>query len=560
MIFFTTFLLSLFLTLALVPFFRRLAYALRVVDMPGERKVHARPMARTGGLSMAVGTLVSMLFWAPRNSLFTPLMIALLVIVGAGFLDDLKELSPLTKFAAQVPAALIVVLWGGVAIRHCGVLLPEGVLLPDVFAVPLTVFVLVGVTNAINLADGLDGLAGGISVLTFGIIGCLGLLQGDFFVVVTCVAVVGSLFGFLRYNTYPATIFMGDAGSQMLGFLAGVMSLWLTQTNPVFSPFLPLFLLGFPILDTLTVMSERIYRGQSPFQADKNHFHHRLMRFGLFHTEAVLVIYGLQLVMVGAAYWLRYYSDWMVLLNYSLFSGTILLTFYFLGRRGWKIRTRDKLGRREFQYHLKKSYHLAQLIKFLFRGLQVNLAVVLMLVTVPVDSVPDWLAVLAFVGLLFLLPVCRFRPQWTGVCMRWMFYLVIPALVYLEEPKLESGENFLLGWSKLALFSNLAFCVMVVFALLVLRYTRRDGYHSTPMDFLILIVAILAPVVLPREMVGAEIWMVAVKVLSLFFVFEVIWEESRHPNRWLEATVAGVMLILGLKKVLELFPAITAGF
>jgi len=559
MIFFTTFLLSLFLTITLVPFFRRLAYALHVVDMPGERKVHARPMARTGGLSMAVGTSVSMLLWAPRNSLFPPLMIALLVIVGAGFLDDLKELSPLAKFSAQVLAALIVVLWGGVKIRHCGVLLPEGVLLPDVFAVPLTVFVLVGVTNAINLADGLDGLAGGISVLTFGIIGCLGLLQGDSFVVVTCVAVVGSLFGFLRYNTFPATIFMGDAGSQMLGFLAGVMSLWLTQSNPVLSPFLPLFLLGFPILDTLTVMLERIYRGQSPFKADKNHFHHRLMRFGLFHSEAVLMIYALQLVMVGAAYWLRYYSDWMLLLNYFLLSGTILLAFYILGRRGWKIRIRDKLGRQEFQYHLKKSYQLAQLIKFLFRGLQVILAVVLLLVIMPVDSVPDWLAMMAFVGLLSLLLVCRFRPQWTGVCMRWLFYLIIPALVYLEEPKLGTGEDFLFGWSTLALLTNLAFCVMVVFALLVLRYTRRDGYHSTPMDFLILIVAILAPAVLPREMVGAEIWMVAVKVLSLFFVFEVIWEESRHPNRWLETTVGMALLIIGLKKIWEVCPAIFTG-
>jgi len=317
MIIFSTFLLALFLTIALVPLFRRLAYALHAVDQPQERKVHTTAMPKTGGLAMAVGITVPLLLWAPEISLFPFFMIGLLIIVGAGFLDDVMEFGSLVKFSAQILAALVVVVLGDVKIRSCGVLLPEGVILGDWLATPLTVFVLVGVTNAINLADGLDGLAGGISVLIFVVIGCLGLQDGNYFAVIVAAAVVGSLFGFLRYNTFPATIFMGDAGSQMLGFMAGSLALWLTQKDAVLSPFLPLLLLGFPILDTLTVMLERLYHGRSPFTADKNHFHHRLMRFGFFHSEAVLMIYALQSAMVGAAFWLRYFNDWFLLMVYG---------------------------------------------------------------------------------------------------------------------------------------------------------------------------------------------------------------------------------------------------
>jgi len=226
---FSSFLLALLVTVALVPIFRRLAYALRVVDLPAERKVHQRPMARTGGLAMAVGFAVSCFLWVPRSPFFSALILALMIVVAAGFYDDLRELGPLVKFGAQILAALIVVLWGGVKIVHLGFLLPEEMLLPNWVAVPLTVFVLVGITNAINLADGLDGLAGGVSVLSFVLVAVLGWQQEKWQLLVMITAMLGSLFGFLRYNTFPATIFMGDAGSQMLGFVLGVMTLKVTQ-------------------------------------------------------------------------------------------------------------------------------------------------------------------------------------------------------------------------------------------------------------------------------------------------------------------------------------------
>jgi UDP-GlcNAc:undecaprenyl-phosphate GlcNAc-1-phosphate transferase len=550
---FSSFLLALFTTVALVPIFRRLAYALQVVDLPAERKIHQRPMARTGGLAMAVGFAVSSFLWAPRTPFFSALMLALLVIVGAGFYDDLQNLGPLVKFGAQILAALVVVCWGGVRIVHLGFLLPEGRLLAAWAAIPLTVFVLVGVTNAINLADGLDGLAGGVSVLSFVLIGVLAWQQGDWQLLVMITAMLGSLFGFLRYNTFPATIFMGDAGSQMLGFVLGVTALKVTQINPLLSPYLPILLIGFPLLDTLTVMLERIHHGVSPFRADKNHFHHRLMRFGFRHSESVLMIYWLQSLMIGLAFWQRYAGDAMVLGSYLSISIAILLSFYILGRCGWRLRRlpeKGSLEAREMQVLLESTYRWHQLIKFLFRGLHLCLAGVLLLLVFSSGHMPESVGLLAGAGLLLLLVTITWRPTWCEPVMRGLFYLLVPAMVYQAELGLRDSGSLPLDQAHWFLLISLGFCTMVVFALLVLRFTRRDGYRSTPLDFLILVVGIMVPAVIPREMCGVVVGVVVVKILALFFVFEVIIAESRPPNRCLEAILGGILLLVGGKSFL----------
>ena len=556
MIIFSTFLIALFLTIALVPLFRRLAYALHVVDLPQERKVHTTAMPKTGGLAMAVGITVPLLLWAPKIALFPFLMIGLLIIVGAGFLDDIMEFGSLVKFFAQILAALVVVVLGGIKIRTCGVLLPEGVVLGDWLATPLTVFVLVGITNAINLADGLDGLAGGISVLIFVVIGCLGLQDGNYFAVIVAAAVVGSLFGFLRYNTFPATIFMGDAGSQMLGFMAGSMALWLTQKDVVFSPLLPLLLLGFPILDTLTVMLERLYHGRSPFAADKNHFHHRLMRLGFFHSEAVLMVYALQAVMVGAAFWLRYFNGWVLLSVYGSLALVILLAFFFAGRYKWSLRKSKAVDAQALQRRLREHYRLILLIKFLFRGLQVNLGLVLLIIVLPIRPVPDWLGFLACGALALLVGVRVFKSERSGLALRWILYLIVPTLAYLGEQAHSVASDFWLNFRWLEILCNLSFLSLVTFSLLVLRFTRRAGYRSTPLDFLILIVALLVPAVIPEGLVGVPVGLVVVKVIALFFAFEVVLEESRSPNYWLELMVGLILLIVGVKRFEHWFPSL----
>ena len=150
-------------------------------------------------------------------------------------------------------------------------------------------------------------------------------------------ALAGAIFGFLRYNTYPAELFMGDTGSQFLGFSVVCLSLQLTQGQTPLSPLLPLLIVGFPVLDTLAVMAQRLAERRPIFSADKNHFHHKLIRLGLYHSESVLVIYVVQALLIVTAFLFRFHSDWFLLIGYLVLSGAILTGFAVAENGEWRL-------------------------------------------------------------------------------------------------------------------------------------------------------------------------------------------------------------------------------
>jgi UDP-GlcNAc:undecaprenyl-phosphate GlcNAc-1-phosphate transferase len=380
------------------------------------------------------------------------------------------------------------------------------------------------------------------------VLGYLGVMVSDPVVTVVAAAVVGAIFGFLRFNTYPATIFMGDAGSQLLGFLAIVLALQLTQNNAALSPTLPLLFLGFPILDTLTVMLARIYHGRSPFSADKNHFHHKLMRLGLLHSEAVLGIYLLQMALVLTAYMMRYCSDWMIVGGYLVFAAVVSLFFFLSAHFRWHLKRRQEGEYNLLQKRLAELDKLTFMLKGLFRLLQMNFVLVLLIVIVPTAVVPSWLAGTAVVmgGLLLLSLIKRKPVKLHSFLLRLAIYLTLPILIYNRA--VNGGSAMVeVWWQDYTLFTEAAYFTMILLALLLLKFTRRSGYKSTPLDFLILGVALLVPVIATQAGVGANLGMVAVQMVALFFTFEVIIEESRRRNWWLDLSVIGCMLIVGLK-------------
>lgn len=544
----STLLIALFITIAMVPLFRRMAYKFNAMDQPDARKVHTRPMARTGGLAIAVGVLVPLVLWAPPDLFLRALLLASSIIVAAGFVDDLVNLGPGVKLGAQVLAALVIIFYGRIRIQSLGALMPEDWLLPIWVSIPLTLIVVVGVTNAINLADGLDGLAGGISMIAFIVLGYLSFKVSDPVVTLVAAAAVGAIFGFLRFNTYPATIFMGDSGSQLLGFLAIVLALQLTQNNVALSPTLPLLFLGFPILDTLTVMLARIYHGRSPFSADKNHFHHKLMRLGLHHSEAVLTIYLLQVVLVLTAYHMRYCSDWMIVSGYLIFAAAVTLFFFLSAHFNWYLKHRQKGEYNILQKRLAELNKLTSMLKVIFRLLQMNFVLVLLIIIVPTEKVPSWLAGTAAAtgGLLLLSLIKRKSVKFHSILLRLTIYLTLPILIY-NRAVAEGFAMVEVFGQNYALFSGAAFFTMILLALLLLKFTRRSGYKSTPLDFLILAAVLLVPVIAPQAEVGVNLELVAVQMIALFFTFEVIIEESRRRNWWLDLSVIGCMLIIGLK-------------
>ena len=167
MMFLTTLLISIIITIAIMPYSRELAVKLQAMDKPDHRKIHDHVMPKCGGMAMAMGACVPIMLWAPKSHFITGLLIGGLIIVFFGVADDIKDLSPNVKLLGQVMAALVIMLVGGIKINDLGSLFPAGTILPDWAAIPLTIFVIVGVTNATNLSDGLDGLAGGIALLIF---------------------------------------------------------------------------------------------------------------------------------------------------------------------------------------------------------------------------------------------------------------------------------------------------------------------------------------------------------------------------------------------------------
>lgn len=541
MIFLSTLLLSVLITIALTMVGSAVAVRCQLVDVPNERKVHLRPIPRVGGIAMAIGVFIPIVFWNWSNGFIAAYLAGAGLLVLFGIVDDFRDLSPFAKLSGQIAAALIAIFVGGVKIKSMGMLAPDNFLLPDAIAVPLTVLAIVGVTNAINLADGLDGLAGGICLLIFCCIGFLAFLEGNTTIGLIALALAGSIFGFLRFNTYPASVFMGDAGSQFLGFSAITLSLVLTQEQTPLSPVLPLVLVGFPVLDTLTVMFTRIVSGKSPFAADKNHFHHNLMGIGLRHSESVLAIYIIQTLLVVIAFVFRFQSDWVLLGGYLLFSALIVLLFSFAIRSGWRFRRFDLVDLLIIG-NLKRLKDEGTVIKVTFRLFEYGIPLLLLITCAIPTHVPRYVSMASLgIGAIMLLSwlFCRKR---LGSLLRMTLYLLIPFAVYLSDHGMPIWMNGVAVKGYNSLFWIFAVCIIIIS-----KFSRRKGgFKSTPLDFLILFIAMVGPNLPAVRIPDSHMGLVAAKIIILYFCFEVLMAELRGKFNMITAATMGSLLMLGI--------------
>jgi UDP-GlcNAc:undecaprenyl-phosphate GlcNAc-1-phosphate transferase len=259
-----------------------------LLDYPGRRKVHQSPRPRIGGIGIMLGILVAI----PLMGLWVHFYLAgasILFLIGV--LDDLLELRPRLKFMAQIAAVFIACPSSGTMIKNFGDLFSAGPVQTGILAMPLTIFCAIGVINAINMSDGLDGLAGGISLTAFSVFMLLAFLNGQPELAFLSLAMCGAILAFLKFNWPPSRLFMGDAGSMLLGFSLAFISIALTQKEGgIISPVIPLIVLALPITDTITVMVKRLLKGKSPFAADRTHLHHVLVRIGNTRKAALKII------------------------------------------------------------------------------------------------------------------------------------------------------------------------------------------------------------------------------------------------------------------------------
>lgn len=299
------FLASLGTALVLVPAVRDAARRAGWLDAPdGDRKHHAEAVPSVGGIaivaSVGVGFAVTVGPSAFAPGLLSPLVVlGALMILAVGLWDDLKDASPKAKLLAQLGVAGLAFA-GGARIEVFDALLGDGALAFGVSAA-LTVAWMVGVMNAVNLIDGMDGLAGGIVAIAVTGLAAVHALHGDATAVLLAVVTVGALLGFLRYNFAPASVFMGDSGSLFLGYLLGAFALRTpAHSDPILALVIPAIVVGVPILDLFVSVLRRKLTGRPLFSADRDHIHHRLQDRMPTH-RATLVLYGLSAVLAGGA-------------------------------------------------------------------------------------------------------------------------------------------------------------------------------------------------------------------------------------------------------------------
>jgi len=250
-------------------------------------------MPLMGGLAVFAGFWMAVFLTQTLTRELAALGIGSLVILAAGVWDDSKNMRPVVKLGFQIAAALVIVFYGGLRIEFLTSLHDPTPIQLGWLSLPLTVGWIVGLTNAINLMDGLDGLAAGVSGIAAVTIGVIAYMEGFAAVGVLALILGASALTFLRYNFHPAKIFMGDTGSLFLGFSLAVLSIMgLTKMATTVSLFLPILVLGVPIFDTLLAIVRRVMKNAPVFAADKEHLHHRLLAVGLSHKKSVLVVYG----------------------------------------------------------------------------------------------------------------------------------------------------------------------------------------------------------------------------------------------------------------------------
>lgn len=344
-----TFVLAALTSAILTPITIKLAYKVGAVDVPKDaRRIHSKAMPRIGGLAFILGFFISIIYMLLTGGIdnttnLSGFFIGLAIIASVGFLDDVYQLKAWQKLIAQIVAAIIVIASG---LRICYINVPFLTLygLNDVLSIIITFGWIIGVTNALNLIDGLDGLATGVSAISTLALSVIFILNGsgDLPLILT-IALLGGLVGFLPYNFNPAKTFMGDVGSNSLGFiLATVSMIGMAKTYTFMAIILPVVILGLPIFDTLFAIFRRVSHHKSIMEADRGHLHHKLIDAGLTQKQAVLVLYAVTAVLGILAVVILESSVWKVIMLVAILAVlSVLGSKNLLGGKKNMVKTKE---------------------------------------------------------------------------------------------------------------------------------------------------------------------------------------------------------------------------
>ncbi len=283
---------------------RKVAVHIGAVDIPrseeGNRHIHKKTTPKLGGVGIFLAFLLGYMLFGEQSIRMNSILIGSFIIVLTSIIDDIKPIRAIHKMLGHIAAAMVIVFYGGILLNNItafGFAIDFGIL-----SYPITILFIVACTNIINLIDGLDGLSGGICTIFYATIAVIGFFQGraGSLVMILTLIMLGSTLGFLLHNFHPAKIFAGDCATFM-GFIIAIITLLEFKGPALISFFVPVTILGIPILDTLFAIIRRLLRGQPPFQADKEHLHHQLLGMNFSQTTTVLIIYAINILFALAS-------------------------------------------------------------------------------------------------------------------------------------------------------------------------------------------------------------------------------------------------------------------
>ena len=524
-----------------IPPLLKLASRLHILDVPDKRKIHDAPIPRIGGIALVIAALVPIFLWIPLNQEMLLLISGIAVIFITGILDDVYDLNYKIKLVSQIIAASFAVFGAGIsfgAIHVTSNFIVDGLALQI-----LSVIFIVGVTNALNLSDGMDGLAAGVSLLSLSVISLLAIESDSDIALLICIALIGGIFGFLRFNTYPAKIFMGDTGSQFLGFMLAVLSLMIVESNTLaYSALLPFLIVGLPVVDTLSVIIIRLLNKKSPFSPDQNHIHHRLLNSGYKQYTAVIILYVLQLFFVLCAYLFNALNDSRLLILYILISTCSIGVV-------WGLSYLNTSSIKHLEYWNKESRKTSiasSLRAFETTGvfnIVIIFLVVWFLVNIFFTNVVISVDIIYSALLLLIFPLWKLL-QRSSSNLTWLergiAYMIAVLVMYLEY----QGQVVQTGGINIIMLLVLTSCVIIK----MLRH-KTSGFQGSPLDFLILLLALIGPLFI---FVNTDQYLISILVLKsvlLFYCVEILFIVLRENTKYVRAFMVahlGVIALLGI--------------
>ncbi len=536
---------ALFISLASIPQLMTASHRLGLIDRPGARRVHLQATPRSGGIGIAIGTIVPLLFFLPR--LDRPILAylgAALIIIIFGIWDDRSNLDYRIKVVGQALAVAVFIV-SGFSIDYLPFLPADlaGTALAGWVMVGLSAFFLLAAVNAFNLHDGLDGLAAGSSILSLGAIAIIGF-RPDALTVPTLLAVtaIGAILGFLRYNTHPAVIFMGDTGSQFLGFTVGALAVLLSQSGDLPHPIVLLLLIGLPALDTGMVMLLRLRTGRSPFSPDKNHIHHKILALGFRHHESVAIIYAIQAVFVASAVLLRFSPDWILLLAYLAISAGCILGYKIVEKSTWRPHRqsaasglRSKLPESDVPFwrnlHDGARYLMAALV-----------LVYLILGGVLATGNPGFSAV-ALIIAGSLLALVAMNSRYAALSFRLAAYVALAIIAYAFAAT--HIDNSI--WWEPLIISSLTLLLTIA---ATGRFADEGGFKFNNLDLLIGLMLLLALIIPWQDGTVRTFRNVALQLVPLLYGVEILLGATPPARTAIQIGSITSLILIGMKGIL----------